>query len=83
MWKNFKMSTKLLLTFGLLLTVFAGSVFVTWRTLSGVIDVNTALDEQGVPSMLLGTRFERSAYEVFLAAKDMEHKGTDESVAAL
>jgi methyl-accepting chemotaxis protein len=82
MWKNLKISLKLMLGFSLLLLVFLTAVFMTWRDMSKVMDGSEYLSEQVVPSMVVATDLERKLYDYFLAVRLMVLSGTEQSVTA-
>jgi methyl-accepting chemotaxis protein len=81
MWRNIKMSGKLLIGFGLLLVVFVLSVLFSWLVLKNVSESNMFLAQQVVPSMTEGAQFERDAYEVFLAARAAANSPTAAAIA--
>jgi methyl-accepting chemotaxis protein len=61
-----KISTKLLLGFGLLLAVFAVATLVTWRNLSALQDESDYMERAVVPSMAISSQTEEQVYEFFL-----------------
>jgi methyl-accepting chemotaxis protein len=67
-----KISTKLLLGFGLLLVVFAVATLVTWRDLAALQVDSHYMESAVVPSMALSGEGERQAYELFLAVDELK-----------
>ena len=82
MWKNLKISYKLLSGFGLLLIVFLAAVSITWIYLSNVRSGNVYLSEQVVPAMVMTSDMERHVYDVFMSIRKMLSDGDDGSSAA-
>jgi methyl-accepting chemotaxis protein len=82
MWRNLKISFKLLLGFGLLLVVFVIAVTMTWRNMVGVRENSDFLATALVSSMRVSGEMERSFYETFLAVRLMQYSETDESIVA-
>ncbi|MDR1482930.1 MAG: methyl-accepting chemotaxis protein [Synergistaceae bacterium] len=83
MLKNLKISTKLLLGFGLVLAIFAAAVAVTWRNLADLRANNRYLGDAVVPSMALSNRMEREVYDLFLAVDYMQMLESEDSIKAI
>jgi hypothetical protein len=83
MWRNMKISTKLLLGFGLVLLIFAIAVFVTWSNLRSLREISVYMENAVIPSMAISSEIEKHAYELFLAADTMELVESDESIKAV
>jgi methyl-accepting chemotaxis protein len=83
MWKNLKISAKLLLGFGLVLAVFAIAVAVTWNNLTNLRKDNSYLKEAVVPSMAITSRLEREVYDLFLAVDSMQLLESEDSIKIL
>jgi methyl-accepting chemotaxis protein len=83
MWKNFKLSFKLLLGFGLLLAIFVVSVAVTENAMSNVREDSNFLASRVVPVVLMSSELEREAYEFFLAVRLMQFAENEESMTAV
>ncbi|MDR1379821.1 MAG: methyl-accepting chemotaxis protein [Synergistaceae bacterium] len=81
MWKNFKIRSKLLIGFGLLLVVFLGAVVVTWRSLETVRRGNEELAQAIVPIMRETSNLEQSTYEFLLSFRRMQYEQTEASFA--
>jgi methyl-accepting chemotaxis protein len=81
MWKNLKMTSKLMLGFGLLLSIFVAAVVVTWDNLSSMRTGSEYLSNEAMPSLSLGIQIERQAYELFLSVKDLQFTESDEALA--
>jgi methyl-accepting chemotaxis protein len=80
MWKNLKISKKLLLGFGLVLAVFAVAVGVTWNNLTNLRDDNLYLKDAVVPSMAITSRIECEVYDLFLAVDSMQQLESEDSI---
>jgi methyl-accepting chemotaxis protein len=83
MWRNTKISTKLLLGFGLVLLVFAIAVFATWRNLAELQIGSGYMDRAVVPAMSVTNRGERGLYELFLTADTMTLTESEASIKAV
>ncbi|GHS85612.1 hypothetical protein AGMMS49957_02040 [Synergistales bacterium] len=70
MWRNIRISSKLLLGFGLLLAVFLVSTELTWRDMLKVATDSKSLTNDIVPTLKVTTDIERSTYDFLLAEKD-------------
>ncbi|MDR1732957.1 MAG: methyl-accepting chemotaxis protein [Synergistaceae bacterium] len=81
MLKHLRMAAKLMLGFGLLLLVFAGTIFIVWRDLSNIEKENEYLNARVVPVMQAGALIERSACELFLSIKDVQSTEEDAAIA--
>ena len=82
MWRNLKISMKLLLGFGLVLSVFLVSVFVMWRYVR-FVEVNSRyLGEEVLMSSELAIAFEIEASQVFFAARTIQLTESPEAIAA-
>ena len=77
MWRNLRISFKLLLGFGLLLVVFIAAVALTWENMVDVRENSDFLATTLVSSMRASGELERSFYEVFLAVRLMQYVETD------
>ncbi|MDR2179265.1 MAG: methyl-accepting chemotaxis protein [Synergistaceae bacterium] len=77
MWKNLKISFKLLLGFGLLLAVFVGAVVVTWENLTVVKEGGEELSKVIVNVMQDTSNLERDTYEYLLSFRQMQYKTTE------
>ncbi|MDR2179088.1 MAG: methyl-accepting chemotaxis protein [Synergistaceae bacterium] len=82
MWRNLKISFKLLLGFGLILVVFAFSVAATWRNMVSVQENSDFLATALVAAMKASVEVERSSYEAFLAVRLVQYTETDEAIAS-
>ncbi|MDR2178801.1 MAG: methyl-accepting chemotaxis protein [Synergistaceae bacterium] len=80
MWKNFRLSVKLLLGFGLLLVIFALGVLVTWRYLSILQQDSHHMENAIVPAMAVTSGGEREVYELFLVVDEMKRLESEESI---
>ncbi|MDR1579936.1 MAG: methyl-accepting chemotaxis protein, partial [Synergistaceae bacterium] len=80
MWRNMKISTKLLLGFSLVLAVFAAAVLVTWNNLIDLQSNNHYMENAVVPGMRLTSQGEREIYELFLVVDTMKLSESEESV---
>ncbi|MDR1979508.1 MAG: methyl-accepting chemotaxis protein [Synergistaceae bacterium] len=83
MWRNLKISSKLLLGFGLLLGIFALTVAAAIHNMQKVEQRSEFLATGAVPSMMLATSLERHAYELFLVVRSARYLETDESLVAV
>ncbi|MDR1873997.1 MAG: methyl-accepting chemotaxis protein [Synergistaceae bacterium] len=81
-WRNFRLSFKLLLGFGLLLFVFLIAIAVTWENMSNVREGSEFLNTEVVPALALSSGLERNLYELFLAVRLMQFKEDDETISA-
>jgi methyl-accepting chemotaxis protein len=79
MWKNLKISFKLLLGFGLLLAVFIVAIVVTWRNLVIVRKGSEQLAQVVVTIMQEASNLERDTYEFLLSFRQMQYKSTEEN----
>ena len=80
MWKNIRISFKLLLGFGLLLLIFGLSVAVTWRNMSAVRNESDFLAQGVVPAMLRSSELERDAYELFYSMRGLQFRESPEDL---
>jgi methyl-accepting chemotaxis protein len=83
MWRNFKISSKLLLGFGLLLLVFVTAVVVTWRSLVVVREGSDELAQTIVAVMQDISTLERDTYELLLVFRQAMSDHTEENLTAL
>ena len=83
MWRNVKISRKLLLGFGLVLATFAVAVAVTWNDLADLQTDSHYMTRSIVPAMALASRIEQEVYELFLVVDGMKLTESDESVKAV
>jgi methyl-accepting chemotaxis protein len=81
MWRNFRISFKLLLGFGLLLLVFVAAVVVTWRNVAVVREGSKELAQAIVVVMQETTTLERNLFEYVLAIRQMQSEITEASFA--
>ncbi|MDR1377801.1 MAG: methyl-accepting chemotaxis protein [Synergistaceae bacterium] len=77
MWRNFKISFKLLLGFGLLLLVFIATVAVTWRNIAAVRQGSEKLARVVVVVMQETTTMERNLYEYLLSVRRAQSEVTE------
>ncbi|GHS92977.1 hypothetical protein AGMMS50276_02150 [Synergistales bacterium] len=80
MWRNIRITSKLLLGFGLLLFVFVIAVGLTWYDSENTNKNNIFLSEMVVPSVITAIDYERDIYEVFMAMKDVQNFESDEAI---
>jgi methyl-accepting chemotaxis protein len=78
-----KISTKLLLGFGLVLAVFSVAVLATWRYLGALQGTSRYMESSVVPAMSLSSLGERQVYELFLTVDTMMLTETEESIKAV
>jgi methyl-accepting chemotaxis protein len=78
-----KISTKLLLGFGLVLVVFSAAVLATWRYLGALQGTSRYMESSVVPAMALSSFGERQVYELFLAVDTMTLAETEDSIKAV
>ncbi|MDR1378995.1 MAG: methyl-accepting chemotaxis protein [Synergistaceae bacterium] len=83
MWKNFKLSFKLLLGFGLLLVIFVASIVISWSNMAEVREDSDFLSTQIVPVVVMNSELEREAYELFLAVRQMQFLEDADSMTAV
>ncbi|MDR1581144.1 MAG: methyl-accepting chemotaxis protein [Synergistaceae bacterium] len=76
------MASKLMLGFGLLVTVFLVAIAVTWNQMAKVASESAYLSDAIVRSAQVGTDAEREAYELFLSARDVQYTESGESIAS-
>jgi methyl-accepting chemotaxis protein len=78
-----KISTKLLLGFGLVLLVFSVAVFVTWRSLAKIQEDSRYLESAVIPGLGLTSAGERELYELFMVVYSMSAAESEESIKAV
>ncbi|MDR1731535.1 MAG: methyl-accepting chemotaxis protein [Synergistaceae bacterium] len=83
MWRNLKISFKLLLGFGVLLLVFILAVFISWTRMVSVQTDSAYLSGEVVPIMMETTALERASYELFLAVRKIQYEFDDSSLEAI
>jgi methyl-accepting chemotaxis protein len=75
-----KISTKLMLSFCLVLAVFTLAVLITWNNLSAIRADSSYMESAVVPGMELVSRGQQSVYEIFLAVDAMTLSETEDSI---
>ncbi|GHS88140.1 hypothetical protein AGMMS49957_09230 [Synergistales bacterium] len=80
MWRNIRITSKLLLGFGLLLFIFVIAVGLAWRTSENTNKNNIFLSETVMPSVTMVIDYERTVYEVFMAMKDVQTSEREEDI---
>ncbi|GHV38492.1 hypothetical protein FACS1894187_17360 [Synergistales bacterium] len=83
MWRNIRITSKLLLGFGLLLFVFIIAVGMTWRDIRNTNQSSTFLSSVVIPAISTNTDYERSIYEVFMATKDLQAYEDEASIKSV
>ncbi|GHS98573.1 hypothetical protein AGMMS50276_20610 [Synergistales bacterium] len=83
MLRNIRITSKLLLGFGLLLFVFIIAVSMTWRDIHNTNQSSTFLSSVVIPAIGTNTEYERSVYEVFMATKDLQAYEDEASVKSV
>ena len=81
MWKDFKIRTKMLISFGLIFAVFGISILVTWSYLNDIRRENEYITNIVIPAQVLCTNINDSAYELFLAMRTFQLYETQENAA--
>lgn len=80
MWKNIRITSKLLFGFGLLLFVFVIAAGLAWRAAEETNRNSIFLSSAVIPSLTTGIEFEREIYEVFMSVKDVQSAEDDASI---
>lgn len=80
--KNLKIGPKLLLGFGMVLLVFVLAVFVVWRYINGVANSSSFMLNGPLPAMEQTSALNSEAYEMFIAARDVQYKEDEASIRA-
>jgi len=81
MWRNLKISTKLLLGFGIVLFVFIVSVLVMWSYLNGVRQGSDTMANRISVELELMSDFSRMAAEVFIATSTLQYSENQGTIA--
>ncbi|MDR1731239.1 MAG: methyl-accepting chemotaxis protein [Synergistaceae bacterium] len=79
--KNLRMTSKLMLGFGIVLVVFTVAVVLTWINLKKLTDGSTFLQDSVVPAMQYMSSINSDAYELFLTVRETQYTETAESIA--
>jgi methyl-accepting chemotaxis protein len=79
-WRNIRITSKLLLGFGLLLFVFVIAVGLTWKDSHETNQNNVFLSDAVVPSVTTAIDYERAVYEVFMIMKDVQSFEKEEDI---
>ncbi|MDR1731663.1 MAG: methyl-accepting chemotaxis protein [Synergistaceae bacterium] len=74
MLKHLKMTSKLLVGFGVVLLVFAAGIGITWRNLAKLDRESAFVMEQILPTLKVDIDIERSVYELFLSVRGTAYK---------
>ena len=80
--KNLKISTKLLLAFGVVLCIFVVSIFVVRRYVKIVDDGSNYLADRIAPSLELMSAYNDNVYEIILALRSVQYTESSEAIAA-
>ena len=81
MWRNFKIRSKMLIGFALVLTVFGISVTVTWTYLDSIKNGSEFINERVIPAQVLCTDINDEVYELFMAVRLFQINETQEDAA--
>ncbi|MCL2009028.1 MAG: methyl-accepting chemotaxis protein [Synergistaceae bacterium] len=69
MWRNFKIRTKMLVGFALVLTVFVISVVLAWSYLNGIRADSEYITSKAIPAQGLCININNAVYELFMAMR--------------
>ena len=83
MLRNFKIRTKMLMGFALVLAVFGVSVIITWSYLRGVQRGTAYITTGVIPSQVLSQTMTEDVYELFLATRMFQIDESEENAAAV
>ena len=81
MWRNLKISAKLLFGFGLILLIFIVSILVVRRFVDIVRNDNIALNDRIAPAIEQVIEYKTSVDEVFLAMRTVQYTESPQSIA--
>jgi len=80
-WRNIKISGKLLLGFGLILCIFIVSILAVRQYVKIVEDGSHTLDERVAPALELVTVFNDDIYKLLLAMRSVQYTESPEAIA--